>query len=161
MGWSGLRCRSAREMEAAVQARFPGVDALLMAAAVGDYRPGPGWNSKRSSGARRRCNPPGPKPRYPEEREPAQEPAGGGGVRGGDPRSGGRGPAQAAGEEPGSHCGQRRQPAGFRLSGGHQRSHPHQPGKARRCVCPCSARKKWRNGFWTGWPDCWRPGGRR
>jgi len=32
--------RSAREMEAAVQERFPGADALLMAAAVSDYRPG-------------------------------------------------------------------------------------------------------------------------
>jgi phosphopantothenoylcysteine decarboxylase/phosphopantothenate--cysteine ligase len=39
-GVERLMVRSAREMEAAVTERFAGVDAVLMAAAVGDYRPG-------------------------------------------------------------------------------------------------------------------------
>jgi phosphopantothenoylcysteine decarboxylase/phosphopantothenate--cysteine ligase len=39
-GVERIPVRSAREMEAAVQERFPGADALLMAAAVSDYRPG-------------------------------------------------------------------------------------------------------------------------
>ena len=38
-GWSGFSVRSALEMQQALADRFPHTDALIMSAAVSDYRP--------------------------------------------------------------------------------------------------------------------------
>ena len=123
--------RSAREMQAAVLERLSRGRRPAHGRG-GERLPAPqAVKSGRSSGAMGRGPVSShPKPRHLEQ-EASQKAADRGGVRRRDPRSGGRGPAQDAGKEPGPHRGQRRQPAGFRVPGGHQRSHhPESAGPA-------------------------------
>ena len=106
--------RSAQEMLAAVQETVFAADVSAHGRGGGRLSAGKLRDSKRSSGA-------GTRPRFNWCKTPiscgrsasSRKPAGGGGIRGGDPRSRGRGPAKARGEEPGFHRGQRRHPEGL------------------------------------------------
>ena len=129
--------RSARDMQAAVKAHFPEVDALLMAAAVSDYRPTQVEIRKIKRAHEEMTFHLTANPDILKQVAALKAQADRGGFRGRDPRPGGRGAPQDAGETSGPHCGQRRQPAGFRVPGGHQRSHPDPPGRATRCPCRC------------------------